>query len=100
MVRLQAVAGFIPVSLALTKSTRRTRDSQKIISATAGASFGRRIAALYIIERAPNRPASLGAKARNWFGGIRRNASGPASTFLILSRISPPIIARPETRAD
>src|SRR3982074_1297098 len=100
MVQLPAAAGFIPASLVRIKSIRRTREIQKIISATVGASSGRPIAALYIIEPAPNRPANHGASARNWFGGIRRNANGTGSTFLILSRTSRPSFDRAETRAD
>ena len=100
MARPQAGAGSIPAFLVRTKSTKRTRGTQKIISATAGGSSGRPIAALYIIERAPNRRANRGASARNWSGGTRRNANGTASTFLILSRTSRLIIARPEMKAD
>src|SRR5207244_7169548 len=99
-VRPQVVPGFTPAFSVRTKSTRRFRGTRRIILGTAGASPGRPIAASYIIERAPNRPASHGAIERNWFGGTRGNTNGPASTSPIFRRKSHRNFGRPETRVD
>ena len=53
MVRLHVAAGSTPAFLVRTRLTRRIRASRRTISATAGASSGRAIAASYTIERAP-----------------------------------------------
>jgi anaerobic selenocysteine-containing dehydrogenase len=60
---------------------------------------GRPIVALYIIERARNRPVSHGASARNWFGGTRRKANGAASTSPIFHPTSRQRFGQRETRA-
>ena len=63
--RLPAAAGSTRACLAPTGLTKRTRAIPKITSGTDGGSPGRVIGASYIIERAPVRPASLGATAKS-----------------------------------
>src|SRR2546426_12460774 len=98
MVRLQAGGGSTRESLVPIRLTRQIRVIRKIIWDMAGASPGREIVALYIIERAPARPVSLGATARNWCGGTRGNGNGPASTFRIFQSTNRLSFVRPETR--
>src|SRR5213592_4133950 len=65
-----------------------------------GASPGPAIGVSYIIEQAPAQPVSLGAIARNWFGGTRPRANGLEAMSPIFPLQNLQIIDRPDRRKD
>src|SRR5262249_436814 len=100
MDRPHVVVGFIPGGSDRTESTRQIAATRKVISARAGASTGRGIVALYIIERVTGQPASLGARARSWSGGTRPRANGRESIIPIFRSTNPRTLSRPAAKAD
>src|SRR6266478_6617550 len=72
-----ADAGFIPECFLARAKTRPTSGRDQVILATDGVSPGQMTVGFFTTGRRRVRMGSLGASARSWCGGMKKNGNGP-----------------------